>query len=31
MPQFTERDAEKLPPEQATALVRVLDLQAKWD
>jgi hypothetical protein len=31
MPQFTERDAEKLSPEQATALVRVLDLQAKWD
>jgi hypothetical protein len=31
MPQFTERDADKLSPEQATALVRVIDLQAKWD
>ena len=31
MPQLTERDAEKLSPEQATALVRVLDLQALWD
>jgi hypothetical protein len=31
MPQLTERDAEKLAPEQATALVRVIDLQAKWD
>jgi hypothetical protein len=31
MPQLTERDAEKLSPEQATALVRVIDLQAKWD
>jgi hypothetical protein len=31
MPQFTERDAQKLSPEQATALVRVIDLQAKWD
>jgi len=30
MPQLTERDAETLSPEQATALVRVLDLQAKW-
>jgi hypothetical protein len=28
---LTERDAEKLSPEQATALVRVLELQAKWD
>lgn len=31
MPQLTERDAEKLSPAQATALVRVIDLQAKWD
>ena len=31
MPQLTERDAEKLSPDQATALVRVLDLQARWD
>ena len=31
MAQFTERDAEKLSPEQATALVQVLDLQARWD
>lgn len=31
MPQFTERDAERLSPEQAAALVRVLDLQARWD
>ena len=31
MPQLSERDAEKLSPEQATALVRVIDLQAKWD
>lgn len=31
MPQLTERDAEKLSPEQATALVRVIELQAKWD
>jgi hypothetical protein len=31
MPQLTERDAEKLSPEQATALVHVIDLQAKWD
>jgi hypothetical protein len=31
MPQLTERDAEKLSPEQAAALVRVLDLQASWD
>lgn len=31
MPQLTERDAEKLSPEQATALVQVLELQAKWD
>jgi hypothetical protein len=31
MAQLTERDAEKLPPEQATALVRVIDLRATWD
>ena len=31
MPHFTERDAERLSPEQAAALVRVLDLQAGWD
>jgi hypothetical protein len=31
MSQLTERDAEKLSPEQATALVRVIDLQARWD
>jgi hypothetical protein len=31
MPQLTERDAEKLTPGQATALVRVIDLQARWD
>ena len=31
MPQLTERDAEKLSPPQATALVRVIELQAKWD
>ena len=31
MPQFTERDAERLSPEQAAALVRVLDLQAEWE
>ena len=31
MPQLTERDAENLSPEQATAIVHVLDLQAKWD
>jgi hypothetical protein len=31
MPPFTERDAEKLSPGQATALVRVIELQAKWD
>ncbi len=31
MTQLTERDAEKLSPEQASALVRILDLQAKWD
>jgi hypothetical protein len=31
MPQLTEREAEKLSPEQATALVRVIDLQARWD
>lgn len=31
MSQLSERDAENLSPEQATALVRVLDLQATWD
>jgi hypothetical protein len=31
MPQLSERDAETLSPEQATALARVIDLQAKWD
>jgi hypothetical protein len=31
MPQLTERDALRHSPEQATALVRVLDLQAEWD
>jgi len=31
MPPFTERDAEKLSPEQATALLRILDLQASWN
>lgn len=31
MPPLTARDAEKLSPEQATALVRVIDLQARWD
>jgi hypothetical protein len=31
MAQFTEHDAENLSPEQATALVGVLNLQAKWD
>lgn len=31
MPQLTERDAERLSPEQATALVRLIDLQATWD
>jgi hypothetical protein len=31
MPPFTERDADRLSPEQATALVRVLDLHARWD
>ncbi|WP_439626243.1 hypothetical protein [Gemmata sp.] len=31
MPPFTERDAANLPPEQAVALLRVLDLQAEWD
>ena len=31
MPQLIERDAKKISPEQATALVRVIDLQAKWD
>jgi hypothetical protein len=30
MPQLPERDAEKLSSEQATALVRVLDFQARW-
>jgi len=28
---FTEREAETLPPEQAAALVRILNLQARWD
>lgn len=31
MPPFTERDAEKLSPEQATALARVLEFQARWN
>jgi hypothetical protein len=31
MPRFTEHDAETLSPEQATALARVLDVQARWD
>ena len=31
MPQLTESAAEKLGPEQATALARVLDLQARWE
>jgi hypothetical protein len=31
MPQLSESDAEMLSPAQATALVRVLDLQAQWD
>jgi hypothetical protein len=31
MPQMTEAAAENLTPEQATAAVRVLDLQAGWD
>jgi hypothetical protein len=30
MSQLTQRDAEQLPPAQATALVRVLELQALW-
>ncbi|HEY1189667.1 MAG TPA: hypothetical protein VGE74_18615 [Gemmata sp.] len=31
MPQLSESAAEKLSPEQAAALVRVLDLQARWE
>jgi hypothetical protein len=31
MPQLTEDAAERFSPEQATALVRVLELQAGWD
>jgi hypothetical protein len=31
MPQLTEHDAAKLSPEQATSLVHILELQAKWD
>src|SRR6478672_11634769 len=31
MPQLTESAAERLTPAQATALVRVLDLQARWE
>ena len=31
MSQLTERDAEKLSSEQATALARVIELQAMWD
>ncbi len=31
MPQMSESTAEKLTPKQATALVRVLDLQARWE
>ena len=31
MPQLSEAAAEKLSPEQATALARVLDLQARWE
>jgi hypothetical protein len=31
MPQLTEREAQRLSPEQATALVHVIDLQARWD
>jgi hypothetical protein len=31
MPQMSERTAEALSPQQATALVHVLDLQARWE
>ena len=31
MPQLSESAAEKLAPEQAAELVRVLDLQARWE
>ncbi|MCE9560591.1 MAG: hypothetical protein K8U57_00920 [Planctomycetes bacterium] len=31
MPPLTESAAEKLTPEQATAMVRVLELQAGWE
>src|SRR5438270_9279307 len=31
MSQLNERVAEALPPEQATAVVRLLDLQARWE
>lgn len=31
MPQLSESAAEKLTPEQATALARVIDLQARWE
>ena len=31
MPQLNERAAEAITPEQATALVRLLDLQARWE
>ncbi len=31
MSQMSENAAEKLSPKQATALVRVLDLQARWE
>jgi hypothetical protein len=31
MPQLTEADAEKLSPEQAAGLIRVLELQARWE
>ncbi|MBP3955861.1 hypothetical protein J8F10_11250 [Gemmata sp. G18] len=31
MPQMSESAAEKLTPQQATALTRVLDLQARWE
>jgi hypothetical protein len=31
MAQLTQADAERLSPEQATELIRVLDLQARWE
>ena len=31
MPQLTDAEAKRLAPDQATALIRVLDLQARWD